>query len=84
MLTDRTVAIKLLHQPIAPYHPVRDCWVLEINGQPADHDTSLPTYNPHHSYTFTINAPGGILTFDACDGMRSDTTGSVYITIMRG
>ena len=67
--------------PITPYHPVRDCWVLDIDGQPADHYISLPAYNANHSYMFTLSAPGGVLTFNECDAMTSDNTGSYYITV---
>lgn len=70
---------------VTPFHPYRDCYVLDINGQPADHFTTLPFYNANqnHTYTFTINAPGGVLTFDECDGNRTDNFGSYTIQVQQ-
>ncbi|MGH2496830.1 MAG: serine/threonine protein kinase [Ktedonobacteraceae bacterium] len=65
--------------PNTPYHAV--CWVLNINGQATDNFVSLPPYNPSHSYTFQIDAPGGQLTFNVCDGDHADNTGSYSITV---
>ncbi|HEY0753726.1 MAG TPA: hypothetical protein VGD98_07180 [Ktedonobacteraceae bacterium] len=41
---------------------------------------SVPTYDKTHSYTVTLNAPGGQLTFGVCDDNLSDNTGSFTIT----
>jgi len=65
--------------PTTPYRP--KCWVLNINGQSTDNFVSLPAYNPNHTYTFQITAPGGPLTFNVCDGNRTDNTGDYYITV---
>jgi len=65
--------------PITPGHP--SCWVLYINDQPIENFTSIPAYQSSHSYTFTITAPGGPLTFGVCDPVTSDNTGSYTITV---
>lgn len=39
----------------------------------------IPAYNSSHTYTFTINAPGGPLTFGVCDDNFTDNTGSYTV-----
>ncbi len=65
---------------VTPKHS--SCWVLYIDDKPVDDFTSsIPAYQSSHSYSFTINAPGGTLTFGVCDSMTSDNTGSYTITV---
>jgi len=71
-------------QPIAPKH-FKDFLSLCINAQPVDHFVpSIPPYNPNHTYTFQMNAPGGPLMFGICDDGVSDNTGSFTVTISQG
>jgi hypothetical protein len=57
------------------------CWVMYINSQPTDHFVSTPAYNSSHSYTFTMTAPGGPLSFGVCDGVTTDNYGSYTVTV---
>jgi serine/threonine protein kinase len=57
------------------------CWVMYINGQPTDAFVSTPSYQDSHSYTFTMTAPGGPLSFGICDGITSDNNGSYTVTV---
>jgi hypothetical protein len=53
-----------------------------INYQAVDHFVqSIPEYNPTHSYSLQIDAPGGFLTFGICDNGVSDNSGSFTVTI---
>ena len=57
-------------------------WTLWINGGMADAYVSpIPAYNSNHDYTFTINAPGGVLTFAIGDTYAKDNSGSLTATI---
>ena len=65
---------------VTPRHSA--CWVLYIDDKPVDDFTSsIPAYTSSHSYSFTITAPGGTLTFGVCDSVTSDNTGSYTITV---
>ncbi|GCE14838.1 hypothetical protein [Tengunoibacter tsumagoiensis] len=53
-----------------------------INGHPASAlAQTIPTYATTHTYTVTINAPGGFLTFGVCDDYTGDNSGAFLITI---
>jgi hypothetical protein len=53
-----------------------------INGRSVDNYVqSIPAYNSSHTYTFTISALGGPLTFGVCDDRLNDNTGSFTITL---
>ncbi len=58
---------------------------LYINGKPAQSlfpsSQDIPSYNQDHSYSFTIDAPNGALTFGVGDTFTVDNTGSYNITI---
>lgn len=62
-----------------PQHP--SCEVLYINSQPTDNFVSLPGYQDTHSYTFTMTAPGGPLSFGVCNPETASSTGSYTITV---
>jgi len=66
---------------ITPYHA--KCWVMDINGQPAETFGSIPPYNSSHSYTFNMTAPSPAapLSFIICDGYHADNGGSLYIQV---
>ena len=67
---------------ITPKHS--DCWVLYIDAQSVQTFTpnnSVPAYQSSHSYSFSINAPGGTITFGVCDSYTSDNTGYYSITV---
>ncbi len=57
------------------------CWVMDINSESTDSFVSTPSYNSSHSYTFTMTAPGGPLSFGVCDGVTTDNTGSFSVTV---
>jgi hypothetical protein len=63
----------------SPGHP--DCWVLWINNEDPSYFGQLPGYNPGHTYTFSLNAPGGTINFKVCDSVYSDNTGTYTITL---
>jgi hypothetical protein len=58
---------------------------LYINGKPAQSlfpsSQDIPSYNPDHSYSFTIDARNGELTFGVGDTFTVDNTGFYNITI---
>lgn len=57
-------------------------WALWINNAPADNLVQpIPAYRSDHTYTFTINAPGGQLTFGVGDSNPADNTGAYTITV---
>jgi serine/threonine protein kinase len=62
-----------------PFHA--SCWVMTINGQSTNAFVSTPAYQGSHSYTFTMTAPGGPLSFGVCDGVPTDNTGSYTVTV---
>jgi len=74
--------------PIPPYHPTCEYnWVLWINGQHAENlieGQQVPVYRGDHSYTFSINAPGGHLTFGVGDVYTADNVGSYSVNINSG
>ena len=54
-----------------------------IDSKPIDNYVqTIPTYNPEHTYTITLNAPGGPIKFGVCDAPANfgDNTGSFTIT----
>jgi serine/threonine protein kinase len=63
----------------SPGHP--DCWVLWINNEDPSYFGQLPGYNSGHTYTFSLNAPGGTINFRVCDDVYSDNTGTYTITL---
>jgi len=70
--------------PIAPIHDPLGYFGLWINNQQALDwivGGQLPPYQPDHTYTFQINAPGGLLTFGVGDDGLEDNSGSFHITI---
>jgi hypothetical protein len=68
--------------PSTPWHGTTyPNWTLCINGQVSDHFVPLLAYNPSHTYTFSMKAPGGQINFGVCDGNPTDNTGSYTITI---
>ncbi|HJT56376.1 MAG TPA: protein kinase, partial [Ktedonobacteraceae bacterium] len=68
------------HNP--PFHGVKyPNWVLWINGHDATYYAGLLGYLPSHKYTFTMNAPGGPLSFAVDDSVYSDNSGAYYISI---
>ena len=57
-------------------------WTLWINGGVADNYVkSIPPYNSNHYYSFTINAPGGNLTFAIGDTYTKDNSGYLTVTV---
>jgi len=71
---------------VSPYHIPSSSpnnFSLCIDSQPIDNfmKTPLPLYNSSHTYTFTIDAPGGPLTFGVCDGDAGDNMGSFTINV---
>jgi hypothetical protein len=70
---------------ITPWHGTRyPNWTLCINRKVSNAFVSSPPYNAAHTYTFTMKAPGGHITFGVCDGNPSDNTGFYTITITEG
>ncbi len=70
--------------PVQPWHKsVLPSWVLTIDGGPCDPyiTSGIPGYNPSHVYSFTMNAPGGQISFGVGDPVPSDNTGGYTITI---
>lgn len=69
--------------PITPVHTSSyPGWTLWINGGVADNYVNpIPTYTGNHDYTFTINAPGGALTFAIGDTYPKDNSGSLTVTV---
>ena len=65
---------------VAPSH--HSYATLCINSHPVDQFVlPIPPYSSDHTYKFTINAPGGPLTFGVCgDSVLTDNTGSFTIT----
>ncbi len=71
-------------QRIEPKHDPRFL-SLCINSQPVDRFVqNIPNFSDTHTYTFQINAPGGMLTFGICDNGVSDNTGAFTVTISQG
>lgn len=72
-------------QPITPVHTsTYPGWTLWINGGVADdYVQPIPDYNSSHVYTFTINAPGGTLSFGIGDTYLKDNTGSLTIKVQQ-
>ena len=67
---------------ITPFHDsTSPNWVMTINGEHTDYFVSLPAYNSSHTYTFTMTAPGGMLSFGVDDNVTSDDTGSYTVTV---
>jgi len=68
---------------ITPYHTsTYPGWTLWINGSVADNYVkSIPYYNSNHYYSFTINAPGGYLTFAIGDTYTKDNSGYLIVTV---
>lgn len=69
---------------ISPVHDDKVGAILFINGQPADTfiNGSTPPYDSNHTYTFTIHAPGGQLSFSVGDCHPSNNSDTSYtITI---
>ena len=67
---------------VTPEHPTD--WILTINGDFAHYlipNQEIPVYNEDHTYTFTIIAPGGKLTFGVRDGYAADNTGRYIVTL---
>jgi hypothetical protein len=61
--------------------------VLMINNQEIKQPLltgPVPGYNPNHSYTFTIDAPGGQLTFSINDCNSTNNYGSYDVTVSSG
>jgi len=46
--------------------------------------SSQPPHTTSHVYTFTINAPGGQLSFGVMDGGAGDNTGQYVVTVFNG
>lgn len=77
--------------PIVPFHPIPQPpfpqgdnvnATLIINGSISDvYVQPIPSYRSDHTYTFTMNAPGGRLTFGIGDYNMADNTGAFTITI---
>ncbi len=65
---------------VAPSH--HSYATLCINSHPVDQFVlPIPPYSSDHTYKFTINAPGGPLTFGVCgDSVLADNSGSFTIT----
>ncbi len=70
---------------IQPLHDDGIGAILFINNQPADNfiQGAIPAYNAQsdHSYTFSINAPAGQLTFSVGDCKADNNKGTYSITI---
>jgi len=69
---------------VKPEHPTD--WILTINGDFAHYlipSQEIPAYNEDHTYTFTIDAPGGKLTFGVRDGYSADNTGRYIVTLCK-
>ena len=67
---------------ITPFHrTTTPNWVMTINGEHTDNFVATPAYNSGHSYTFTITAPGGTLSFGIDDNVTSDDTGYYSVTV---
>jgi hypothetical protein len=66
-----------------PWHPTtRFNWTLWINGGPADQYVHpVPAYRTDHRYAFTIDAPGGRLSFAIGDGIATDNDGFYTVTV---
>jgi pimeloyl-ACP methyl ester carboxylesterase len=79
-------------RPITPYHQygqyLGSKWHnggLTINNRPVeDFINPIPHYNPSHSYSFVMTAPGGRLTFGAGDSGTGDNTGAFQLKITPG
>ncbi|MEA3334574.1 MAG: sugar-binding protein [Chloroflexota bacterium] len=69
--------------PIPPVHPTAWFnWTLWINDGPADRFVDpIPAYRDDHVYSFTIEAPGGPLTFAVGDALINDNTGEYIVTV---
>lgn len=71
--------------PVIPWRPnTYYNWLLWINGQHAENlipGQQVPAPSADHTYTFTINASGGQLTFGVGDVGTQDNTGSYVINI---
>lgn len=71
-------------KPITPVHPKVN-GLLCVNSKPIDsYVQTIPSYNPEHNYTITLNAPGGPLKFGVCDvpGQFNDNTNAFTITFV--
>ncbi|GAC1620607.1 MAG: hypothetical protein NVS4B11_12920 [Ktedonobacteraceae bacterium] len=67
---------------VTPFHRTSTPnWVMMINDKHTDAFVSLPTYNANHTYTFTITAPGGPLSFGVDDNVTSDDSGAYTVTV---
>ncbi len=56
--------------------------ILCVNSKPVDsYVLSIPAYNPAHTYSISLNAPGGPLKFGVCDAPANfgDNTGSYTV-----
>jgi hypothetical protein len=60
------------------------CWILYINGSPADNSVGLPNYNSANTYSVTMNVSSpGTINFGICDGQASDNTGYLTVTVQQ-
>lgn len=69
---------------VSPYHNNSEGGIMFIDGQPVDNfvkPDSIPAYNPTHTYTFTIHAPGGLLSFSVADCKPGNNSGSYTIIV---
>ena len=69
--------------PLSPPHTAT-CWVLYINGQPADSSVGLPSYKSSHTYSVLMNvSQPSTINFGICDGQPSDNTGYLTVTVQQ-
>ena len=68
---------------LSPPH-TSTCWVLYINGSPADSSVGLPNYNSANTYNVSMNlSQPGTINFGICDGQASDNTGYLTVTVQQ-
>src|SRR5579875_2902348 len=73
-----------MQTPVSPWHRSSlPTWTLTVDGNPVDNYIlgGIPGYNGSHYYTFTMNAPGGVIYFGVGDPDPSDNSGGYSITI---
>lgn len=70
--------------PVKPWHKsVLPSWVLTIDSGPGDPYIigGISAYHSSHAYAFTMNAPGGQISFGVGNMQPQDNTGGYTITI---